>query len=136
MLRGTCTRFATWFYAMMRLLRLKDQLLTTIHEKSVGELDLNARARYAIIDIMDDVFWRALYALVCTIYPAIYVLRYCESNTPAMDEVYHLAHRTSIAIQKSTKDLNATVIFIPLVIMDVLQMEENEVYGEVVAGDT
>ena len=99
-------------------------------------MDLNARARYAIIDIMDDVFWRALYALVRTVYPAICVLRYCESNTPAMDKVYHLAHRTSTAIQKSTKDLNNTVLFSPLVIRDVLQMEENEVYGEVVAGDT
>ena len=53
-----------------------------------------------------------------------------------MDKVYHLSHRTSTAIQKSTKDLNNTVLFSPLVIRDVLQMEENEVYGEVVAGDT
>ena len=137
MLRGAGTRFATWFYAMMRLLRLKDPLRATINQIKFCDLELNDRARSALIDIVDDVFWRALYALLRAVIPEIRVLGYCESNTPAIDKVYHLAHGTSKSIEKSIVDLNDNVIFGPLVLGDGLRMEENDFFGaEVVAADT
>ena len=64
MLRGASTRFTTWFIAMMRLLRLKDPLRATINQIKFCDLELNDRARSALVDIVDDVLWRALYALL------------------------------------------------------------------------
>ena len=129
-LRGTSTRFATWFYAMMRLLRLKDPLRATITQVKFQQLDLNDRARSALIDIMDDIFWRALFCLSRAVFPSVRVLRYYDSNIPAMEKLYHLARRTSKAIEKSVVDLNNTELFGPLLLRDGLQMEENDMYGE------
>ena len=49
MLRGASTRFASWFYAMMRLLGLKDPLRATITQVNFQQLDLNDRARSALL---------------------------------------------------------------------------------------
>ena len=130
MLRGASTRFATWFYAMMRLLRLKDRLRATITQVKFQQLELNHRARSALIDVMDDIFWRALFCLCRALFPAIRVLRYLGSNIPTMDKLYHLANRTSKAIEKSIVDLNNTELFGPLLLSDGLRTEENKMYGE------
>ena len=129
LLRGAGTRFATWFYAMIRLVRMRNPLLATIHQEKFRSLELNNRARHAIIDIQDLVFWKALYAILRATYPAIRVLRYCDSNTPAMDKVFSLSHRTSKAIADSLTTLNDRALFSPLSASDGLGLEENEVYG-------
>ena len=51
LLRGASTRFATWFYAMMRILRLKDALLSTVHQASFKELAKTDVTRAAVLDI-------------------------------------------------------------------------------------
>ena len=94
LLRGAGTRFASWFYAMIRLVRMKNPLLATIHQEKFRELDLNERARQAILDIQDRVFWRALYAILRATFPAIRVLRYCDSTSeeekcPIFSEMSH-----------------------------------------------
>ena len=43
LLRGAGTRFATYFYAMMRLVRLQDPLLVTIHQAICSSINLNNR---------------------------------------------------------------------------------------------
>ena len=130
MLRGASTRFATWLYAMMRLLRLKDPLRATITQVKFQQLELDDRARSALIDIMDDIFWRALFCLSRAVFLAVRVLRYCDSDIPDMDKLYHLASRTSKAIEKLIVDLNNTELFGPLLLSDGLRMEENKIYGE------
>ena len=47
---------ASWFYAMMRLLRLKQPLKATVHQPKFLDLHLTARVREAVIDINDDNF--------------------------------------------------------------------------------
>ena len=41
LLRDAVTRFATYFYAMMRLVRLQAPLLATIHQAIFSDLNLN-----------------------------------------------------------------------------------------------
>ena len=41
LLRGDGTRFATYFYAMMRLVRLQAPLLATIHQAIFSDFNLN-----------------------------------------------------------------------------------------------
>ena len=48
LLRGAGTRMASWFYGMMRLLRLKQPLKATIHQTQFRELTLNASAKAAV----------------------------------------------------------------------------------------
>jgi len=78
LLRGATTRFATWFYAMMRLLRMKDVLLSTVHSAAFKDVEKTDVVRAAIFDITDPKFFKALYILLRAVFPAIRVLRYCD----------------------------------------------------------
>ena len=130
LLRGASTRFATWFYAMMRLLRLKGPLLATIHQAKFRDLDLNNRVRSAVMDIEDKLFWKALYILLRAVFPMLRALRYCDSNTPAMDKIFYLSHRATESIMKSGNDLNDETLFGTLGSDDELEAEADEVFGE------
>ena len=134
-LRGAGTRMATWFYAMMRLLRLRTTFLACINQEKIQTLALNAKERLAVLDINDTVFWKAMYTLLRAVFSALRCLRYCDMNTPAMDKVYTLTHRTTVAIQNSMDDFNDTEMFRSDWSTEGLVLEETELYGveEVVA---
>ncbi len=50
-----------------------------------------------IVDIKDEVFWNAIYCLLCTVFSALKALRYCDSNIPAMDKIYFLVKQADEA---------------------------------------
>ncbi len=54
LLRGAGTRFASWFYAMMHLLCLKEPLKSTSHQQKFRDICLNASARAAVKNIGDE----------------------------------------------------------------------------------
>ena len=130
LLRGAGTRFASFFYGMIRLLRLRRPLLATIHEAKFTSLDLNDQCRSAVIDIEDKTFWKALYTLLRALYPSIRALRYCDSNKPAMDKIAFLVERTTQAITRSCSLLDDRILFRDIGETDSnLQFEENDVFG-------
>ena len=129
-LRGAGTRFATWFYAFIRLLRLKDAFLATMHQAEFCALSLNDTAGAAMKDIKDKTFWQAMHVLSRAVYPAIRVLCHCDSNTPAMDEVFMLSNCCLDAITKSAGDLNDTNIVPTCTDMEGLGVEEFQAFGE------
>ena len=104
--RGAVTRFAIYFYAMMRLVRLQSPLLATIHQAIFSDLNLNNCFRSAVMDIKDETLWKVLYTLFRYVYPAIPDLRYCNSNVPAMYFIYQLSNRTTLGIGRSCEILN------------------------------
>ena len=64
LLRGSGTRFAILFYAMIRVLRCQDPLLATINQAKFTELVLNDRAQPAVINIEDKKFWKSIYTIL------------------------------------------------------------------------
>ena len=56
LLRGAGTYMATWFYAMIGILRLKALLPVTIHQVQFRELNLNKRDRLAVMNIENDLY--------------------------------------------------------------------------------
>jgi hypothetical protein len=50
---GAGTRTTLWFYAMMRLLRLKQALVAIIHQQKFVDLTLDDSVRAALCDIKD-----------------------------------------------------------------------------------
>ena len=128
MLRGAGTRFATWFYAMMRLLWLKDPLVFTIHQRIFRELDLSASVEASVRDIENPRFWRAIYTLLRAVYPALLALRRCDSSSPSMSKIYYLTHRATTAIQQSMDALNDEELFSDFAQGD-FALEEGMVYG-------
>ena len=72
-------------------------------------------------DITDEMFWKRIYIVLCAVFPALCLLRYCDKSTPAMatpamatpamDKIYYLSHRTTIALKNSEQDLNDASLF-------------------------
>lgn len=136
LLRGAGTRMASWFYGMMRLLRLKQPLKATIHQQQFRDLTLNVSAKAAVHDIEDEKFWKCLYVLLRAVYPALRALRYCDSNSPVMDKIYFLSHRTTEAIKQSQECFNEVGLFSTNGLEDMdLASEMNQVFEDVI-GDT
>jgi hypothetical protein len=111
LLMGAGTRMALWFYAMMRLLRLKQPLTATIHQQKFVHLNLNDSVRAAVQDINDDKFWKCIYLLLRAVFPALSLLRYCNKSKPAMDKIFFLSHKTTLALNKSEEFLNDRHLF-------------------------
>jgi hypothetical protein len=102
---------ALWFYAMIHLIPLQQPLNATIHQQKILDLTLTNSAKGAVHDINDKNFWKCMYILLCAVFPALRALWYCDSNMPCMDKLYHLSHRTTVAIEKSQDDLNDESLF-------------------------
>ncbi len=111
LIRGAGTRMALWFYAMMHLIHLQQPLKATIHQQKFLDLTLTTSARGAVQDIKDKNFWKCMYILLRVVFPALRALWYCDSNTPCMDKLFHLSHRTMVAIENSLDDLNDESLF-------------------------
>ena len=62
-------------------------------------------------DIKDDKFWKCCYIVLHAVFPAPKLLRYCDKSTPAMDKIFYLSHRTTIALEKSEEFLNDEALF-------------------------
>ncbi len=130
LLWGAGTRMALWFYAMMRLLRLKQPLTATIHQQKIVDLNLNDSVRSAVQDIKDDKFWKCIYLLLCAVFPALRLLRYCDKSKPAMDKIFFLSHRTTLALNKLEEFLNDRHLFGSLRSDSNLNQEGNIVLGD------
>ena len=102
LLRGAGTRFASWFYAMMHLLHLKEPLKSTIHQQKFHDICLNASARAAVKDIGDEKLWKCMYILLCSVYPALRALCYCDSSKLSWIRFsfYHTGQRKQLKCQK------------------------------------
>jgi hypothetical protein len=102
---------ALWFYAMICLIPLQQPLKATIHQQKFLDLTLTNSAKGAVQDINDKSFWKCMYILLCAVFPALRDFWYCDSNTPCMDKLYYLSHRTTVAIEKLQDDLNDKSLF-------------------------
>jgi hypothetical protein len=89
-------------------LRLRQALLSTIHEQKFLELESMKKQSVwiAIQDIEDKKFWKCLYILLHSVFPALRALHFCNASRPVMDKIFFLSHRTTQAIERSQEFLN------------------------------
>ncbi len=130
LLRGAGTQMALWFYAMVCLLRLQRPLVATIHQQKFVHLNLNDSVRAAVHDIKDNKFWKCIYLLLRAVFPALRLLHYCDKSKPAMDNIFFLSHRTTLALEKLEEFLNNRNLFGSLRSDSNLTQEGNIVLGE------
>ena len=91
---------ASFFYAIARLLRLKDVLITTVYPPEFAKLDLNAQAKAVARDIQNPKFFQAIYVVYLVVFPNLLLLRCCDKSTPVMDVLYHITLRPSAALEQ------------------------------------
>ena len=85
--------------------------MASVHCAEFQKLVLFPKAKRAANDVMNKKYFKAMYTLLRAVSSALRLLRYCDSNTPAMDKVYMLSHRTTVAIEKSVEALNDKELF-------------------------
>jgi hypothetical protein len=71
-----------------------------------------------------------MYILLCSVYPALRALCYCDSSKPSMDNIFFLSHRTTQAIEMSKESLDDESIFGSLKTDANLNREGNMVWGD------
>jgi hypothetical protein len=113
---------------MMRILRLKDALLATIHTAEFKTLEKNDTTAAAIKDISNPNFFKALYVLLRAVFPALRVLRFCDKGEPCLDKIFYLAHRATEALAKSKAILEDDAIF-QFEDDENLEVVQDDVYG-------
>ena len=113
---------------MIRILRLKDALIATIHTAEFKELEKNDVIRAAIQDIANPQFFKALYVLLRAVFPALRVLRFCDKGEPCLDKIFYLAHRATEALAKSKTLLSDARLF-TFDDDEFLAVEQSEVFG-------
>ncbi len=130
LLQGAGTQMALWFYAKVHLLRLRQPLAATIHQQKIVDLNLNNSVRAAANDVKDNKFWKCVYLILCAVFPALRLLHYCNKRKPAMDKIFFLSDRTTLALKKSEEFLNNRNLFGSLRSDSNLTQEGNNVLGE------
>ena len=116
-------------YAMMRLLRMKDVLLSNVQSAAFKELEKTDVVRAAIFDITDPKFFKALYILLRAVFLAVRVLCYCDKGEPCMDKLYYLTYHTTDALNRSKTLLNDPEVF-GFKEDATLESSQMEVYGD------
>ena len=130
LLGGAGTQMALWFYAMVRLLRLRQPLAATIHQQRFVDLNLNNSVRAAVHDIKDYKFLKCIYLLLRAVFPALRLLCCCDKSKPPFDKIFFLSHRTTLTLEKSEEFLNDRNLFGSLWSDSNLTQEGNIVVGE------
>ena len=106
--------------------------LDDVHDPHFANLDIvntNNRVMLAVHDVKSKSFWRAVYILLRCVFPAFRLLRYSDSNIPAMDKLYYLSHRVTVALDTSTEDLNDNDLFLALEDYGGVAFEIEQVFG-------
>ena len=93
------------------MLCLRNTLEATLAQKKFRELTLNLKQRLAVADILNPLFWKAVFTLLRAVFPALCCLRYCDTNTPVMDKISLLAYRTSVGLDSAIEALNDRALF-------------------------
>lgn len=93
-------RMAGEHIALLRLLRLKDALRSTIASKEFIDLKL-FRSEAAIL--ASDAFWKYLFVMCHAFYAPMRILQLADPKTPAMDKLYYYVLQTDKQLPKWMK---------------------------------
>jgi hypothetical protein len=85
--------------------------VATIHQQKIVDLNLNDSVRAAVHDIKDNKFWKCICMLLHALFPTLRLLHYCNKSKPAMDKIFFLSHRTTLALKKLEEFLNNRNLF-------------------------
>jgi hypothetical protein len=83
----------------------------------------------AVQDINDTKFWKCLYILLRSVFPALRALCYCDASRPVIEKIYFLSHRTTQAIERSQQCLNDSNLFGALTLDQNMLDEGNVILG-------
>ena len=93
-------RMAGEHIALLRLLRLKNALRSTIASKEFIDLKL-FKSEAAILAC--DAFWKYLFVMCRALYAPMRILRLADQKTPAMDKLYYYVLQTDKQLPKWMK---------------------------------
>ncbi len=100
MIRPVETRFGYYFYALLRMFRLKQVLLSTIEMEKFENAKLKKKS-FVVKYISSPSFWDGLEIILRCLYPLMKLLRLADTATPAMDKLKFMVHKVNMAVWMS-----------------------------------
>jgi len=100
LIRAADTRMAGHVISMLRTLRLKDPLLSTISSASFiqGKFKIEKK----LIDVLKrDSTWEFMTRFIRAVFPMLIVLRLADQKDPVMDKLYFYVRRMDQTLEKS-----------------------------------
>lgn len=97
-------RMAGEHIALLRLLRLRNALKSTVMSREFKDLRVFQDAS-AII--MDDEFWKFVFVMCRALYAPMRILRLADLKTPAMDKLYFYVLQTDRMLPKWLEDVES-----------------------------
>ena len=117
LIKAADTRFAGYFIALLRYLRLFEAIKACLNSIKFQEYisgngnRLSQKVRDAADVVGTKGFQRAVQFIVEPMKPALKLLRMADTNTPAMDKLLYLLRCTTHALEKFQGELNSTDVF-------------------------
>ena len=117
LLRASPTRMAGHFYAMHRAMILSKCLLGIVFSPKWEEFlqGRDKKSRQVIVRAGEDVqnprFFKAIWVLLRSLWPALKILRNCDKSEPQMDKLYYYIHKGREALKKSAQALDDPDLF-------------------------
>ena len=109
LVRCAGTRFAGWFYAFHRLIKLWTPLKETINSDTwIDDVKFKKKGQKEQIQqiIKCDAYVNTLKLIVLMMLPAIKCLRLADRNLPGMDQIHFYTRQTTARIQKMALTLD------------------------------
>ena len=114
LLHATDVCFAGYIYSIRCYLWFKQPLKDIIHGAPWSGLKDNKVIMVrAAANVDSDLYWRQLYVVLCTVFPALLALRLSNSNNATMDNIYYYVHKATLAIENNADDLENPSLFTP-----------------------
>ncbi len=85
--------------------------MTAVPSPYFATLIYNAKTALAVQDIESNQFCKAVYSLLRSVFPVLMVIRFCDTNKPAMDKIYYLCDRAENALLRSSSLLSNHSLF-------------------------
>jgi hypothetical protein len=105
LIRAADTRMGGHFIALLRFLRLKNTLVSTVTSAEFINLKI-AKAKGLARILQREKLWDQVFLLVRGVYPALKVLRLADRKSAAMDKLLYYVRKTDKAIEKSVPEMD------------------------------
>ena len=103
LIRAAGTRMAGNAIVLLRLLRLKPALISTITSPDFLQFKLQAALCKLLLS---DKMWKDIEIIIKAVYPALLLLRLADKKTPAMDRLYYYSRKLEESLKNSKQYLD------------------------------
>jgi len=104
LIRAADTRMAGHLIGLLRTLRLKPVVMSSVNSAEFIRLKLKVGKDITSVVSMDD-YWHLVFIVCRSLFPLLRLLRLADQKVAAMDKLYHYVRKTDELLERGAQDL-------------------------------